>query len=180
MIAPYEEGILRYLNGYDPRIKEIAFSTTFGTAYQLTQRVQYPVCFIQRSLDEDSTVYPKSFDYEDDENVKKFFVATVRYQAYIYFGRESETIYNLQRFRFYAEAHPYIETISDDYHGEIGMRFVYIKMNSSKDGDNPQGAQRCIIALWESSIPFAEADLDFKLIERIKINVNGEITKIYE
>lgn len=173
MILEFETGLIKHCHKFDERIRKIEFTDSFDTSYNLWPIAEYPICEISRQLSEDM-LWPKSFDFEDDKEVVKLFVAKITYRVRLWYEKEAYAIMQLQKFRFYQERNPYIYFPYDGETVHIGMRFEKIGLNVIKNGDNRQGAQRAVEAIFESSIPFSE-DEDFALIESVQININKEL-----
>lgn len=188
MITDFEIGLVRHLLAFDKGLKRIEFSNNYDTNLDiLGKSVQYPVCLVERQIGDD-TVFPKSYDYEDRHNVSKFFTMTITYRVKIWYEKMSTALVKLQRLRFFFEKNPYIyitDYTGDDKEGggdpneqgnnfvyHFGMRFMYIGIQEDMYNDNPQGARRCVIATFQSTIPFDEYE-EFKLIEYIKLGLNG-------
>lgn len=176
MILAFEKGLVNHLLKFDPRIKKIEFTDEFDTSYNLWAHAEYPVCQVERNISEDS-LWPKSFDYEDDKQVVKLFTALIQYRIRLWYEREAYAIIQLQKYRFYQERNPYVLFNYNDYDYHIGMRFSKIGMMTIKKSDDIRGSQRAIEAIFESTIPFSENE-DIALIQEIQVNVNGIEVKV--
>lgn len=176
MILAFEKGLVEHLVRFDSRIKKIEFTDDFDTSYNLWPQAEYPICQIARSISEDS-LWPKSFDYEDEKQVVKLFTATIRYKVRLWYEREAYAIIQMQKYRIFQERNSYVLFNYNNYPYHIGMRFSNIGIVTYKKSDNEQGAQRAIEAIFESTIPFSENE-DVALIQEVKINVNGMDIKV--
>ena len=61
----------------------------------------------------------------------------------------------------------------------IGMRAASIAMVEEKDGDDRQGARRCVETVYQTCLPLEKSE-EVVLIQKIIINLNNETIKIIE
>lgn len=178
MIMEYEQALAKYIHEAEPRLTEFQFSLQWNTMYELKKSVKYPVCLIERVFDP-QTLLMKSYDVEDVDAVHKFWVATMNYKIKIWWERADDTARYILAMRSRLEDHPYVVPIIEGKPCPIGMRAASIAMVEEKDGDDRQGARRCVETVYQTCLPLEKSE-EVVLIQKIIINLNNETIKIIE
>jgi hypothetical protein len=178
MIAEYELALIGQIMLMEPSVKQIQFTKEFGSVYQMSAFLQYPAVVIERNLDR-TVLQPKSYDFETEEGLVKFFLATIQYRMRIWHESFVKTLSLVYKERFFIEKNPYVPIPIDDETVKIGMRLIYCGMEEERIEDDKKGALRSADAVWESTVPISEEET-VALIKSVKIGINGEFEIEYE
>lgn len=176
MILDYEKALVEYVAKMDPSITAIQFSNDFHIIHNVQESTKYPVAIIQRNLDK-MTMNTKSWEFETDEGVTRFYPCIVQYRLRVWMSRESQAISYLHKTRFYFKKNPYLNLNLDNEVVPIGMRFIYSGMEVEQDGDSKKGPQRSADAVWESTLPLDDSE-KMDMIDSVAININGNVITI--
>lgn len=178
MILEFEKGLVNWIMEFLPDLQEIRFvlgDSNIDTLYEASPRIHFPSVVVSRTFD-DSQLFTKSFDYEENNTFQKVFTILMSYHLVIYYDKTAWALSDYPRFRFFVEQNPYIHVCyqlgcENPCKIKVGMRVTGVGMSDIYDPNNTKGGIKALHLSWQSTVPMV-ADMKVKLIEQVLVRVS--------
>lgn len=167
MLQLYEDKLTENLNNVIYGIQTTVWGEEQKAFLMEEKQISYPSLLIQRIAKE----FPltKSVDIETESGTAKLFQLDLDFVGRIFIKKHKTQNISMKDVRFFFEENPYVEVLHNGEIVPIGMRFLYIRLNTVRDSMDDKGPMRVIEFSWKSYVPiFKETEWE-SLLSSVKI-----------
>nr|DAG74681.1 MAG TPA: hypothetical protein [Bacteriophage sp.] len=162
MLIKYEAELLKYFNTIVPEIVAMKYSEDTTELLAEGKNLQYPSVYYSRQTPEWTTSWQgKEITYKDEEHSVRATILPLKldYKAEIMCSSHEQALNIMKEFRFNWMRNPYVyvnfPTQNDVV--KVGLRLLYIKINTESMEASKQGPLRQVEVSWQSQLCILDA-----------------------
>lgn len=174
MIVSYEKAFVEWLYSFDKSIRDVMFSDEEDILLSNYPMLRYPsVIFSREATDFTATYLPVVIG----KFKVRFQPVHQVYHGKIILEKQEQALNFATKLRFYWDNHPYLSVPFDNEEIPVGLRLLYIRVESERDDLQTKGAKRVVKFSWFSDL-FMNSATEYPRYKGFRIILDAQDEKI--